>query len=389
MSVNVSDLHLLSQGMPPESDELLRAITIGREQWVDYIRERYLQNYIARGGSKVKLLVGENGTGKTHLLKLVLADAKELNYQTVYLSARSCRLNDLPSLYREIAEKCIGEQFIRSLCRQIAQRISKTDYDGSRVFSPYIYTYYPSNKMAEDKIWQETGRFFRNTDLNSSFKAFGYVVANNRMINPSPTNIEIACDWMKGLPADDETSRRRRELYLYGKLNKDNSRDWLNSLILLCKLAGYSGLVIAIDDLEVIMEKSNGKYIFTRNQALDVCELVRQLIDDTELLSGCMFLLSGRKSIIQDDSRSFRSYDALWARLQSGLADYEKFNPFTDLVDVDKHLASNDRFLVNIFERIRDTVAGQEIETTTTPEIRASASELRKMVIDAVCSTAR
>ncbi len=87
MSFNVADLHLLSQGKPPESDDLLKAITFGRELWVDYIRERYLQNYIAKGGSKVKLLVGGHGTGKTHLLKLVLADAKDLNYQTVYLSA--------------------------------------------------------------------------------------------------------------------------------------------------------------------------------------------------------------------------------------------------------------------------------------------------------------
>ncbi len=243
--------------------------------------------------------------------------------------------------------------------------------------------------MAEDRIRKGIASFFRDTDLNAHFKAFGYVVSNNRMINPFPPNIEIACDWLKGIPANREITRDRKELFLYGKLDKSNARDWLNSLILLCKLAGYCGLVVAIDDLEIIMEKSNGKYIFTKNQALDVCELVRQLIDDTELLSGCLFLLSGRKSIIQDDNRSFRSYDALWARLQTGLADYGRFNPFADLVDVDKHLASDDRFLVSIFKRIQSTVAGQEIGTTITPEIGASASELCKMVIDAVCSTVR
>jgi chromosomal replication initiation ATPase DnaA len=37
---------------------------------------RYLKNYIAQGGSKVKLLVGGQGTGKTHLLRVVLADGK-------------------------------------------------------------------------------------------------------------------------------------------------------------------------------------------------------------------------------------------------------------------------------------------------------------------------
>jgi hypothetical protein len=72
----------------------------------------------------------------------------------------------------------------------------------------------------------------------------------------------------------------------------------------------------------------------------DICELVRQLIDDTEVLSNFLFLLSGRKNVIEDHRRSFRYYDALWIRLQTGLADYERFNPLADLVDVDKHLTS-------------------------------------------------
>jgi len=384
MSIMPTDLYLLSEGKPPESEDLLRLITVGRELWVDYICERYLRNYIAKGGSKVKLLVGEKGTGKTHLLRLVLADAKELRYKTVYLSARSCRLSDLPALYREIAEKCVGEELVRGLCRQVAQKIKDTDYDGSDSFPRFIYDEFHSPKMAESRIRKEIANYFRDTDLNENFKTFGYVVTNSRMISSSTSNIEIACDWLRGIPADREVTRHRKELFLYGSLNRSNSRDWLNSLILLCKLAGYSGLIVAIDDLEVIMEKSDRKYIFTKNQALDICELVRQLIDDTELLSGCMFLLSGRKSIIEDNNRSFRSYDALWARLQTGLAEYRKFNPFADLVDIDKHLASSDRFLVTIFERIKELVADQKLETIPATDSRASASELQKIVIDAV-----
>lgn len=386
MSIEISDLHLLSEGKPPENEELLKAVTLGSNLWVDYMRERYLQNYIANGGSKVKVLVGGKGTGKSHLLKITLANARELGYQTAYLSARQCRLSDLPSLYREIAMQVVQEHLVNGLCSQIAkQMFETTNYDGSGVFSPYIYSRFPTPKMADAEIQEKIGQFFRDNDLSASFKAFGYQVANNRMVNQSPTNIEITCDWLKGLSASREVSRYRKALFLFGKLDRNNARDWLNSLILLCKLAGYKGLVIGIDDLEVIMEKSNGRYIYSKNQALDVCELVRQLIDDTEVLSGCLFLLSGRKDIIEDNNRSFRSYNALWARLQIGLADYDRFNPFADLVDVDKHLASDDRLLPKIFERIKGLVANQEVDLTPPPDYRTANSELQKIVIDAVC----
>ncbi len=173
---------------------------------------------------------------------------------------------------------------------------------------------------------------------------------------------------------------------MFGKLNKTNARDWLNSLVLLCKLAGFNGLVVGIDDLDAIMEKVNGRFIYSKNQVLDTCKLVRQLIDDTETLRGCFFLLSGIRNTIDDNDRSFRSYDALWARLQAGLADYKQFNPFADLVDVDKNLASKDDFLLKIFEHIRRLLANEMYNLDLPSECRGRASDLQKVVIDAVCN---
>jgi Cdc6-like AAA superfamily ATPase len=195
MLIEVSDLHLLSEGKPPKSEELLSKMTVGRELWLNYVRSRYLQNYIAKGGSKVKVLIGSRGSGKTHLLKALLADAGKLGYRTVLVSARQCRLSNTPSLYQEVAQHIVGEDLIRGLCRQIAKQIDETaEYDGASVFTPYVYNKFPTPKMAESKIQEHIGKFFRDIDLDACFKAFGYGVANNRMINQSPENIEIACD---------------------------------------------------------------------------------------------------------------------------------------------------------------------------------------------------
>jgi hypothetical protein len=386
MLIEPEDLWLLSKGQPPQSDELLAQMTLSRHTWLDYIHDRYLKNYIAQGGSKVKLLVGGQGTGKTHLLRVVLADGKKLGYQTVYLSARECSLNDLVSLYQEIAKQVVNEDLVRGLCRQVARAISEnTDYDGAGVFAPQIYDEYPSPTLANEHIRKTANKIIKKTDLSSSFKAFAYQVVYHRMVNHSPANIELVCQWLMGQPLDRQD---RETFYLFEKLNKTNARDWLNSLILLSQFAGRKGLIIAIDDLEVIAEKAHGnRYNFTKRQVDDMCELVRQIIDDTEILSGCFFLLSGRREIIADHPRSFRSYDALWIRLQTGLADYKRFNPFADLVDVDKHLATQgDTFGSRIFAKIKSLLRDVELGDIQPPEnYRSLTSELQQMVIDAVC----
>lgn len=64
MNITESDIQRLINGSPPLHDELLKAMTIGREKWLDRMRSHYLENYISNGGSKVKVLTGKQGQEK-------------------------------------------------------------------------------------------------------------------------------------------------------------------------------------------------------------------------------------------------------------------------------------------------------------------------------------
>ena len=83
MQIEELDIEDLRSGQPPLNEEFLSRMTLGRELWLDHIRDHYLANYIASGGSKVKVLVGDAGSGKTHLLRCIQQDAKTLGYETV------------------------------------------------------------------------------------------------------------------------------------------------------------------------------------------------------------------------------------------------------------------------------------------------------------------
>ena len=86
MQISNQDISLLKEGKPPSDQQLLRKMTLGTEVWLDKFKNIYLQNYICNGGSKVKVLIGSEGCGKTHLLRLIECEANELGYFTIYFS---------------------------------------------------------------------------------------------------------------------------------------------------------------------------------------------------------------------------------------------------------------------------------------------------------------
>ena len=65
----------------------------------DFWKEKYLQEYIKNGGSKIKFVTGRKGSGKTHFLRLTAALAKVENYKTVHFSAKDVWMHDFREIY--------------------------------------------------------------------------------------------------------------------------------------------------------------------------------------------------------------------------------------------------------------------------------------------------
>lgn len=343
MKVSINDLENLKKGIPPENVDLLRGMTIGRDKWLDFAESHYLSSFIRLGGSKVKVIVGEEGTGKTHLLKNLEADSNQNGYQTVYLSLKDkdFKLNDLTGLYKAIVSRIDKERMFRGLCQRVAAGLgySEDQYDGVERLLPRMVEEGLGRALAEKEFRTAVGKAFRNADFGPSFTAFAFTIVKDRMLNGTSEVSEAAWRWFKG----ERMERRERiALSFYEQLQKSNARYWLNSLIRMLKLSGIKGLIVLIDDCEILTSREMGspKYFYTPNQVKDACEMIRQLIDDFELLGNCLFVFAGDETIIEDDKRGFRSYEALWMRIRSGLVPVDRFNRLSDMVDSELLLLS-------------------------------------------------
>lgn len=336
MKLKEQDIELLRKGQPPTTTSLLQGMTVGSDLWLDFVKAHYLDFFINKGGSKVKIVVGSKGSGKTHLLKLLEAEAQHLGYQVVYLSLKNegFKLNDLPGFYRAIMKQIDKDRLFKGLCKRVALHLGydENQYDGSSVLFQRMIEEGLPRSVAEKEFRSAVGKAFNQADFGPSFTLFAYTIVKDRMINGSSQVSEEAWKWFCG---EKVVRRDRIALGFYEQLQKSNARYWIYSLARMLRLAGIRGLVVLVDDCDVLTQIDEGgrKYKYTPNQVKDACEMIRQLIDDFELLGYCKFVFAGENSIIDDDKRGFQSYEALWMRIRSGLIPTQRFNRLSDMVN--------------------------------------------------------
>lgn len=390
MPIGIEDIELLRKGQPPEDSELLKEMTLGGDAWLDFLYEHYLENHILDGGSKVKVLVGAEGSGKTHLIRNIQKEALDLGYQTVYISLYDMerRVSDIVNLYKRFAASIDRERLAIGLCQRVGKELgySEDQYDGKQPILPILVEKEGLNQAeARREIRIAVSRIIRNSDLSPSFNVFTAQILNNNLIGEEGVHSEICWKWFAGEKLEPLEKRATK---LYDRLTRANARVWLYSLIRLVRLSGSSGVVLLIDNLEATTQRvpETNRYRYTPNAIKDTCELFRQLIDAAELLEHFFVVMAGRPEILTDEHRGLKSYEALWMRLQTGLVPSEGFNRYADIIDTGqliKKLGGVEEFAKQVDLLLREIIQnnGFQLHYREIPPLKTS-SLLRKRIAE-------
>lgn len=329
---------LLKNGFPPKDEAILDDISIGSNMLYDFLHRYYIQDYITAGGCKIKFLIGKEGSGKTHLLYRLKVAALKEGYATCYINATDIRLQYFNDIYGAIVSKLSIDDMVKRLCKIIAQELGH-NIEQMPVGKTFVDWIMEEGRSVKEFVRRDIAtaieKLYRNTDIDRDFaKAFIQLCGDNMGIsNLDHGQRNTIYRWLRGQPVN---SKELKRVFLYKKLDKYNARYMLRSLIVMLRLAGYRGLFVAIDNLDDIVAKDpvTGRSKYTKSRRDDTYESIRQLIDEFENLPYLFVCFAARPQILQNEKEGFRSYDALWSRIQDEIL-ISDFNKFNDLINLD------------------------------------------------------
>jgi len=309
---------------------------------------------IRDGGSALRFVIGEYGSGKTFFLYLVRSIALEKG-----LVAAHADLNPDRRLH------ATGGQ-ARSLYTELmANLATRTRPDGGAVAS-VVERFVTSALQEAREQGTAPAAILQNRLSSLSEMTGGYDFAEVIAAywrGHDEANDQLKSDAVRWLRGEFSTKTdARKALGVRTIIDDDNLYDQLKLFSRFVRLAGYGGFLVCLDELVNLYKLSNTQ---ARNSNYE--QLLRILNDSLQGASvGLGFLLGGTPEFLMDTRRGLYSYEALRSRLAQNRFLAEGLKDYTGPV---LHLANlSQEELYILLRNLRNVQAGGEPERYLLPD---------------------
>jgi BREX system ATP-binding protein BrxC/D len=365
-------LQSLGSGVVPRIGQ--QHIQVGRAAEVAALVEDI--DRIGEGGSAIRLVIGEYGSGKTFFLQLIRSVALE--------KRMVCAQADLTPDRRLHATNGQARALYVELMRNLATRSSP---EGGAL--PSIVERFVQSALGDARVSGGSPgaliaeRLKSLTELNGGYDFATVIAAYCRGHESADEELQAAAiRWLRGEYATKTDARQA--LGVRTIVNDANFYDQLKLLARFVRLADYAGLFICLDELVNLFKLPSSQ---ARKSNYE--QILRILNDTLAEGDGVGFLLGGTPDFLMDPRKGLYSYEALQSRLaenqfaREGIVDYK--GPVLRLAN----LSPEDLFV--LLRNIRDVQASGEDQGALVPDegIEAFMDHCSKRVGEAHFRTPR
>jgi len=280
----------LKNGVVPHE---ISSIETGRKK--EMLELEGLLNIVSSGNGLVKFVGGTYGSGKSFLLKSFQQRALSQNFVVANIQIdKGLRINDFHTLYYHILHNLT----IKDSSQQ------KTSFKD--LFNRWISNLQRSeNKDDSAKAIQQVISNLSQYNISFSRALLFYMRAR---IQNDQELANVIASWLSGEKNIPYTLKKKFEIV--GDIDKTNATDFLKTFIQLVRLLGYQGLIILVDELELVMNERSD----IRQSAY---ENLRYIIDNSfnGHFNHSMFLFVATKEWFQNQEKGPETYPALSQRI--------------------------------------------------------------------------
>ncbi|MFP3710075.1 ATP-binding protein [Paraburkholderia sp. SIMBA_009] len=343
-------LQSLRAGVVPRIGQHL--IQVGRERELEALLKDVVR--VADGGSSFRIVIGEYGAGKTFFLNLVRAIALEKKLVTMHADLNPDRRlhatgGQARSLYAELVKnmstrtKPDGGALAGIVEKFIAQAKSEAKATG---------------RSSDDVIRGQLGQL---TEMVNGYDFADVLASYCRGFEEGNEQLKgDAIRWLRG----EFTTKTDARAALGVRTIVDDATmyDQLKLLGRFVRMAGYSGLMICLDELVNLYKLAN---VQARNSNYE--QILRILNDSLQgSAEGVGFVLGGTPEFLLDTRRGLYSYAALQSRLAENTFATNGFVDYSGPVIRLAALTPEDFYV--LLDKIRLVYAGGDPAKTLIPE---------------------
>lgn len=311
---------------------------ITQKEWIDTIRGEYLHDFIKRGGAAVKFVVPMEDIDHDQLLNLLRKTAEEENYHFTLVDAVSTKIHMIDKLFHEVSRLVdwdeLSHAFVKKIFIQNGYEIpvKREDFNLQCIAT--------TNKREEKflrielRSWLEK-EIFHDFEMSQEFRIAMIRLCLEQLDTAGPSAFlsNAVKEWLRG---ELRLISILKEAPIFQKIARHNARHMLFSLIHWLRVNGKSGLVIMLDITRYLVstrsKNPDDGFFYSVPAVLDVYEVLRQFIDGTDEMEGCLIVVFASKDFLNDDKRGLNRYDALKLRIWDEVRDRQRQNPLASLV---------------------------------------------------------
>ena len=359
-------INALKNGVVPDCD--LELLCVGRDREVKEFQRCF--QVVSEGSGTVKFLNGEYGSGKSFFMNVIKQAAVKNDFIVSKVQVdRGFRFNNLEHLYYHV---------MHNLALNIAED-SATSFES--IFDLWISKLQESSN--KDSAAAEINHVISSLNRYNMSFARAFLAYIRARIEKNTVLSDTIASWLMGeknIPASIKA-----KFDVVGSVDRLNSIDFLKAFVKLIKLLGYSGLIILIDELELIV-----------NERIDIrrvsYENLRNIIDIccSGELGSCMFVFAATNDFFENPEKGIKTYEALSQRLgdatdKSNSALYDVRQPVIRLhkLNTEEFQELTDR-VINIYKMLYNFVpanSNESIRSWTFISLRKFGGKLAELSI--------
>jgi len=309
--------------------------------WVEIVKNEYLDNFIKDGGSAIKFAVPLGEDIRPLLFERISGVARDLGYLAVEVDAKETKVHMMHEVFFRIAEQIdwesLSHQVISNFAKELDYNLPQQD-DGRPMLERISEESGIDIQLLRSQFNRQLSeRVFRHRGLAKDFRvAMVQLCISILSGGPDGANaVQALTDWLTG---KNRRISAVKPFMIFNPITRTNARYMFESLLNWIYFVGHTGLVLLMDTSRITVSRNprDGFFFYTRPSVLDSYEVLRQFIDSVDKLRGCLILVSPDIDFLSEEikGRGFGAYDALRFRVVDEIRDRQIVNPLSSLVRV-------------------------------------------------------